>query len=156
VLSCLGVLAALALSGCSPDPVPIDAADLDADDRTACREFLDDLPNELAEESRRDVRPSDAVGAAYGDPPIVITCVDRAPDGFDELAECQQVNDVGWYVPDEQVSDPNAGAVLTAMSHSPFVQAEIPSDYRPDGAAAVLAELSLPIAANLELVDECL
>ncbi len=154
MLSCLVV--ALALSGCAGDPVPIDAADLDAADRTACREFLDDLPDELADESERDVRPTDAVGAAYGDPPIVITCVDRAPAGFDELAECQQVNEVGWYVPDEQVADANAAAVLTAMSHSPFVQAEIPSDYRPDGAAAVLAELSQPITDNLELIDECL
>ena len=63
---------------------------------------------------------------------------------------------MGWYVPDEQVADPNADAVLTAMSHSPFVQVEIPADYRPDGAAAVLAELSQPITDHLELVDECL
>ncbi len=47
-------------------------------------------------------------------------------------------------------------AVLTALSHSPFVRVQIPADYRPDGAAAVLAELSKPISENLELVDECL
>ncbi len=86
----------------------------------------------------------------------MITCVDRPPSGFDELAACQQVNDVGWYVPDEQVADQDADAVLTALSHSPFVQVEIPAGYRPDGAAAVLAELSTPISENLELVDECL
>ncbi len=154
MLSCVALAAAA--SGCSAEPVRIDAADLAPADRTACQAVLDDLPDELADEGEREVEPGDALGAAYGDPAIVITCVDSAPAGFDELAACQQVNDVGWFVPDEQVADPDADAVLTAMSHRPFVQVEIPADYRPDGAAAVLAELSKPIADNLELVDECL
>ncbi len=156
MLSCLGVAASVSLSGCAAGPVRIDTADLAPADRTACGAFLADLPDELAEESPRDVEPADSLGAAYGDPAIVITCVDAAPTGFDELAACQQVNDVGWYVPDEQVADQEAEAVLTALSHSPFVQVEIPADYRPDGAAAVLAELSRPISENLALVDECL
>jgi uncharacterized protein DUF3515 len=156
VLSCLGVVAALALAGCSEDPVTVATTDLDGADRAACQAFLDALPDELADESDREVEPGDALAAAYGDPPIVITCVDTAPEGFDEVAECQEVNDVGWYVPDEQVADPSADATLTAMSHSPFVQVEIPADYRPDGAAAVLAELSKPISDHLELVDDCL
>jgi hypothetical protein len=156
VLSCLGVATAVALSGCSAGPVTIHTADLEPADQAACEAVLDDLPDELADEKKREVEPADALGAAYGDPAIVITCVDTAPEGFDELAQCQQVNDVGWYVPDEQVADPDSDAVLTAMSHSPFVQVEIPADYRPEGAAAALAELSKPVADNLELVDACL
>jgi hypothetical protein len=156
VLSCLGLVAAVAFSGCAAGPVRIDAADLTAADQTACQAFLDDLPDELAEESSRFVEPADTLGAAYGDPPIVVTCVDRPPEEFNELSQCQQVNDVGWFVPDEQVADPESDAVLTAMSYRPFVQVDVPSDYRPEGAAAVLAELSKPISDNLELVDECL
>jgi len=156
VLSCVGLAVAAAVCGCSADPVRIGATGLAPADRTACEAVLADLPDELADESEREVEPADTLGAAYGDPAIVITCVDSAPEGFGELAACQQVNDVGWFVPDEQVADPDADAVLTAMSHSPFVQVEIPADHRPDGAAAVLAELSQPISDNLELVDECL
>jgi hypothetical protein len=158
VLSCLALSAVVALlvSGCSAGPVAIDAADLDAADREACEAVLADLPDELADESRRDVQPTDAIGAAYGDPPIVVTCVDHAPDSFDEFSQCQEVNDVGWYVPDDQVADPDSDAVVTALSHSPFVQVTVPADYRPDGAAAVLAELATPISDNLELVDDCL
>ena len=155
MLSCLGLVAAAVATGCS-GPVTVDASGLDAADRTACQALVDDLPDELAEEGGRDVEPADALAAAYGDPPIVITCVDTVPTGFDVTAECLQVNDVGWFVPDEQVADPDADAVLTALSHHPFVRVQVPSDYRPDGAAAVLAELSAPIADNLELVDECL
>jgi hypothetical protein len=155
VLSCL-LVPTVVLSGCSAGPVRIDAADLDAADRTACQAVLADLPDELADESRRDVQPADAIGAAYGDPPIVVTCVDQVPESFDKFSQCQQVNDVGWYVPDEQVADPDSDAVLTALSHGPFVQVTVPAEYRPDGAAAVLAELSKPISDNLELVDECL
>jgi hypothetical protein len=150
-------VAAGALAGCSgPEPVRIDPPELPPAEQAACATFLEDLPVELAEEAAREVEPEYALGAAYGDPPIVITCVDRTPEGFDELAQCQQVNDVGWFVPDEQVADQDADAVLTALSHRPFVEVRVPAEYRPDGVAAVLSELSEPIADNLELVDECL
>ena len=155
MLSCLALLASTTLAGCA-DPVRIDASDLDAADRAACEAFLDDLPDELADEGERDLEPDDALGAAYGDPPIVVTCVDQVPAQFDDEAACEQVNDVGWFVPYDQVADPDADAVLTAMSHHPYVQVTVPGDYRPNGAAAVLADLSKPIADNLELVDECL
>ncbi len=155
MLSCLVVVAGAALAGCA-GPVPIDASDLDAADRAACEAVLDDLPDELADEGERDLEPDDALGAAYGDPPIVVTCVDQVPAEFDEDAACEQVNDVGWFVPADQVADADADATLTALSHYPYVQVTVPGDYRPDGAAAVLADLSKPIADNLELVDECL
>jgi hypothetical protein len=155
VLCGLLPLAAAALAGCS-GPVPIDASDLDAADRAACQTFLDDLPHELADEGERDIEPDDALGAAYGDPPMVVTCVDRPPAEFTADSACEQVNDVGWFVPDEQVADPEADVVLTALSHRPFVQVSVPADYRPEGAAAALADLAKPIADNLELVDECL
>jgi hypothetical protein len=157
VLCCVGLVAAVALAACAdPGPVRIDAAELDTAARAACEAFLDDLPEELADEDARDVEPADALGAAYGDPAIVVTCVDRVPEGFNDIAPCEQVNDVGWFVPDEQVSDPDSDAVVTAMSHRPLVEVTVPPDYRPEGAAAVLVELSQPIVDNLELVDECL
>ena len=155
MLCCLLPLGAATLAGCA-GPVRIDASDLDPADRAACEAFLDDLPDQLADEGERDVDPADALGAAYGDPPIVVTCVAQVPEEFDSQSSCEQVNDVGWFVPYDQVADPDADAVLTALSHHPFVEVSVPGDYRPDGAAAVLADLAKPIADNLELVDECL
>jgi hypothetical protein len=155
VLSSLLLVVGTALAGCA-DPVRLQVDDLDGADRAACEAFLDDLPDELADEGERDLDPEDALGAAYGDPPMLITCVDEAPEGFAIDSFCEQVNDVGWFVPDDQVADPDADAVLTAMTHHPYVQLTVPPDYRPDGAAAALAELSDPISDNLEPVDECL
>lgn len=155
MLSCLGMVAAWGVVGCS-GPVPFEAGELEPADRAACEAFLDDLPDELADEDRRDLEPDDAMGAAYGDPPILVTCVDDVPEGFTDTAVCEQVNEVGWFVPDVQVADPTSEAVVTALSHHPFVEATVPPDYRPDGAAAVLSELAEPISDNLELVDECL
>ena len=155
VRCCLGALCVAALAGCS-GPVTIDTDDLSTADRAACQAVLDDLPDELAREGRRELEPTDTLGAAYGDPAIVVTCRDSAPAGFDDTSPCEQVNDVGWFVPSDQVGDPGATAVLTAMTHRPFVELVVPADYRPDGAAAALSELSDPISDNLELVDECL
>jgi hypothetical protein len=136
--------------------VRIAAGDLSGADRTACQAFLAALPEELADEGERELDPADTLAAAYGDPPIEVTCVDTTPEGFTDVSVCEQVNDVGWYVPDAQVSDPDSEAVLTAMTHFPHVRLTVPADYRPDGAAAALAELSGPITEHLELVDECL
>jgi hypothetical protein len=152
VLSCL---AATLVAGCA-SPVRIEAGDLDGADREACAALLDDLPDELADEGERDLDPEDTLGAAYGDPPIVVTCVADEPEGFAADSVCEQVNDVGWFVPDDQVADPDSDAVLTAMTHRPFVQLTVPAEHRPDGAAAALAELSGPIKDNLEPAEECL
>ncbi len=156
MLCALGVLTSLALSACSAEPVPLATPPLSAGSEQACRDFLDALPETLAGQDRREVEPADALGAAYGDPPIAVTCTDQAPPDFDRFASCDQVNDIGWFIPRALVADPEADAVLSAMSHRPIVQLDVPVDYRPDGAAAALAELSDPIESQLTLADECL
>jgi len=155
-LSCLVLLTAAAVAGCVADPVRIDAGDLDGADLAACEALLDALPDELADEGERELDPDNAVGAAYGDPPIVVTCVDQVPEGFAADSVCEQVNDVGWFIPDDQVADPDSDAVLTAMTHRPFVQLTVPAEHRPDGAAAALAEVSELIEVHLDLAEECL
>ena len=156
MLCALGVAVWPVLTACAAEPVSLATTPLTAQSEQACRDLLDALPETLAGQDRREVVPADALGAAYGDPPIAVTCTDRPPPDFDEFASCDQVNDVGWFVPRELVADPDADAALSAMSHRPIVQLDVPRDYRPEGAAAALAELSAPIQEQLELVDECL
>ena len=156
MLSCLGAALAVSLAGCGSDPVPITPGPLGAASAEACQGFLDALPETLGRQDRDDVVPADVLGAAYGDPPIVVTCTDEAPADYDRFASCDEVNDVGWFIPRDLVADPLADAALSAMSHRPIVQVDVPVDYRPDGAAAVLAELAAPIKEQLELVDACL
>lgn len=149
------LLLALPLTACS-DPVRVDSPALAEAGRAACEAFIEGLPEQLADEDARDLEPADALGAAYGDPPIVITCSEEAPPEFDAFAGCDEVNGVGWFIPESEVKDPDADVVMSAMSYRPIVQVTVPADYRPNGAAAALAELAEPIKEHLDLADACL
>ena len=76
------------------------------------------------------------------------------PAEFDETAHCEVANDVGWFVPEDVIADQEAD-VVHGVGYRPIVSIEMPHDYRPEGGAAVIAELAQPVKDNLELVDDC-
>ncbi len=143
------------LTGCGDNPVRLDSAPLDEAAHTACRALVDDLPDEVAEESRRLVAPANALGAAWGDPPIVLTCGAEVPLEFDRFATCVEANGVGWYVPADAEEQPDATVTLTAAGYRPVVQVEVPGEHRPEGAAAAMAELAPAVDEHLELINAC-
>ncbi|MBA3783545.1 MAG: DUF3515 family protein, partial [Nocardioides sp.] len=67
------------LTGCASDEVTIESRDVSAADAATCRELLDDVPDTLAGELRRPVDPDDALGAAWGDPALVLECGTEMP-----------------------------------------------------------------------------
>ena len=140
--------------GCG-GPVEIDSPDPDPADRAACEAFVDDLPPTLNDEEPGEIEPTDALGGAYGDPPITVLCGVGVPDGFDETSACEEADKVGWYAPPEQYDDQSADVTIFAVSHRPLVELRLPSEYRPAGLAAALAELARPVKLHLELVQEC-
>ncbi len=130
--------------------------DLDADDAAACEAFADALPDTLADESRVDIEPSDAPAAAYGDPPIVVTCGVGVPDEFGPGAQCLVANDVPWYVPQEQYDDLSLDLVITSAWHEPRVQAVVPAELRGNGIeAGVMAKLAPLVAEHLHETATC-
>ncbi len=143
------------LSGCGDNPVRLDSPRLDEAAYAACRALVDDLPDEVAEASRRLVAPAAALGAAWGDPPIVLTCGAEVPPDFDRFATCVEANGVGWYVPAEAEDQPEATVTLTAAGYRPVVQVEVPGEHRPEGAAAAMAELASAVEEHLELINPC-
>ena len=58
-------------------------------------------------------------------------------------------------MPDDVIADQEADVTFTAVGYRPIVSIEMPHDYRPEGGAAVIAELAQPVKDNLELVDDC-
>jgi len=155
------VLTTLLLGGCG-GPTEVDAPDLTGDDADACAAFVDALPAELAGEERGEVTPDDAPAAAYGDPAIVVECGVAAPEEFDATAQCEVVNDVGWYLPPDQYDDPDADLTITAVGFRPRVAVLLPADYRDDDrgaasdtAAALLAGLTDPVRDHLTEDAEC-
>lgn len=129
--------------------------DLDAADAATCAALVADLPDTLADEERVETEPADAPGAAYGDPAIVVSCGADEPADFRETADCLVVNDVGWFVPPEQDAANDADLVLTTGGYRPRLRVDVPADYRPEGSAAVLAELAPVVADHLDLVERC-
>lgn len=125
-------------------------------DRAECQQFLDDLPTELAGEKTRVVTPADALGAAWGNPAITLTCGVSLPAEFDQFANCTEANGVGWFIPPEAAQDPSSDVTVTAAGHRPIVQVTIPAKYRPEGVASVITELATVVDENLELVKPCL
>lgn len=150
-----------ALAACSGTP-EIESYDLSPDEQAACEAFVADLPDVLAEQGRVEVEPDDALGAGYGDPAITVTCGVPVPDGFDQTSRCDEVNGVGWYVPDGSDDDRTTDLRLSVPGYRPVVELVVPADYRPEDpnigdatTASALATLSTVVADHLALEQRC-
>jgi hypothetical protein len=89
----------------------------------------------------------------------VVTCGAPEPEDFDAVTwACQEVGGVGWFADPSLIEAGNQDEDVTvwALTHSPLVSLEIPSDYRPDSVPAALSAIAAPLAADLELVEPCL
>lgn len=151
------VLAVVLLAGaCGSSPVAIQTPEgLPAADQQACEEFVAALPDTLAGEDKREIEPSDALGAAYGDPAITVSCGVPKPADFNETSSCEVEDGVGWFVPPEVFDNQSADVTMTAAGYRPVVQLRIPHTYRPDGPAAAIAELGADVDAHLVLEQRC-
>lgn len=148
--------ACLLLAACSPGRVPVDGHDLSGGDRVACEALVADLPDTLAGELRRSVQPDDAPGAAWGDPAYVLTCGVPEPADYEPTAECSVIAGVGWYVPEDQLSDLRVDATPVALSLTPYVEVQVPSRYRTEGIDRALAELAPVLQEHLGEGRPCL
>ena len=138
------------LTGCSPGPVEIGSAPAGAaaDD---CADLVEALPDRLVDQERREVDGEH--GAAWGDPAIVLRCGVDEPEGFDELSTCQVVNDVAWYIPEEQVTGDPVAITMTTVGRRPGVEVALPEDYFPP--AAAMAQLSRTLLEHSTEVEPC-
>ena len=151
-LSLLAVTALL-LSGCSSS-VEITSTGLDDDGEAACRGLVEDLPSTLFEQESVDVS-GDGIGAAWGDPAVVLTCGAPAPEEFNAWSRCSEIEGIGWFIPESQMKDFESDVVITAQSHDPRVQLLIPAEHRQKGPDTWLAALATPIEENLTEVKPC-
>jgi hypothetical protein len=143
----------VAVAGCGQGPVEIDAPELSAADARACRDFVADLPDTLAGQKSDETSGDTQYGAAWGDPPIVLTC-GVGPLDLSDVPPCSQVDGVGWLVPTDETGG-DRDATFTADGYRPRVRLEVPKDYLPEGGAAALADLAGPVKQHLKLVERC-
>jgi hypothetical protein len=135
--------------------VSLDAPTPEERDRNACRALVDDLPAEVADQPRRETDPAEGWGAAWGDPPIVLSCGGPPPAGFGRASSCTTVNGVDWYLPEDQL-EPGGDAVvvMTTVNRAQHVEVRMPGEYWPP--AATLVDLSAPVSEHTAATGECL
>lgn len=138
------------LAGCGG--VDIAESSVSASERAACTELVEALPDEVSDQPRRKTSGS-PLGAAWGDPAIVLTCGVGKPEDYDRFANCQTVNGVDWFVPEETVGDQSADVVLTTIGRTPSVELKVPASYRPPAAAMV--DVSRAIRIGTRTVAPC-
>jgi len=124
------------LAGCGSDTVAVDRFEVGRADRQGCQTLLEDLPESLSDQPRRQVDGS-SYAAAWGDPAIVLRCGVAAPEGFDKFSACQRVNEVDWYVPERTIDDQGADVLMTTIGRDPRVELHLPAEHRPPVAALV-------------------
>ncbi len=150
-----GLMMTTALAGCGQGAVRLDAPTPRSSDRAACRALLDDLPVEVADQPQRDTEPAEGLGAAWGDPPIVLTCGGPAPAGFDRASSCTTVNGVDWYLPEEQLQAGEVSDVtMTTVNRAQHVEVRMPAEYWPP--ATTLVDLSAAVSEHTEATGRCL
>ena len=140
------------LAGCTGS-VEIDSPDVGARTRSACARFLDVVPEKVSGERQRRTEPNDALGAAWGDPPIVVTCGVEMPTEFDEFSPCEEVDGVGWFIPESAYTEPDEDVSITTIGWSPTVRIDVPPEYRPP--ADVLVEIGAAVKKALTQTKPC-
>ncbi|KRE94735.1 hypothetical protein ASG76_10050 [Nocardioides sp. Soil774] len=149
-------LGCLLLSSCSGGTTPtIEEHDLSSADRTACEALVAALPDTLAGQDRVDVDDG-VLGAAWGDPAYVLTCGVPAPADYAPTSQCNVIDGVGWWVPDDQLSDLGEDATPIALSLRPYVEVWVSADRRTEGIDRALAELAPALKQHLGEGLSCL
>jgi hypothetical protein len=145
------VVLLLACVGCSRG---VDVADTGATGsaRTACEALVKALPAHVSDQKRRRTSGS-PLGAAWGDPAIVLRCGVGKPKGYDPLTGCQTADGLDWYVPKDGMNDQSVDVVMTTIGRDPAIEVALPARYRPPVGAMV--DLAAAIKAHTHRTTPC-
>jgi len=148
----------LPMAACSSGPPTIDVPELSAADATACHALVAAVPDTLAGHDRVAVTGDTELGAAWGDPAIVLTCGVGRPEDFTDSSTCVTMDRTGWYVPDEVLlsDDESRDVTTTEMNYRPRVRLVVPGDYRPEGFSDSIATIGKLIEKTLDRTGRCL
>ncbi len=144
-----GVAVLLTLTGCK---VEVPDTDVPAAQQKACASLVKALPDSVSDQDRRETK-GNPLGAAWGDPPIVLRCGVGKPAHYDPLVGCQTVNGMDWFVPEEGMNDQSVDVVMTTYGRVPAVEVTLPAQYRPPVAAMV--DLADVVQEHTRVVKKC-
>ena len=137
-------------AGCGTVDVP--DTSVSASERNACKSLVAALPDQVAGQSGRETS-GNPLGAAWGDPAIVLRCGVGTPKGYDKFAGCQTVNGLDWFVPTATIEDQEADVVLSTIGRTPAVEVTVPASYRPPD--AVMVDVAPAIKQHTRVTRRC-
>jgi len=144
------VVLLLVATGCGAVDVP--DTSVSASERKACESLVEALPDQVADQSSQETS-GNPLGAAWGDPAIVLRCGVGTPEGYDKFAACQIVNGLDWFVPTSTIEDQDADVVLTTIGRTPAVEVTVPASYRPPN--AVMVDVGRAIKQHTQVTRRC-
>jgi hypothetical protein len=142
----------LVLVGACSHDVDVDGTGATGAARRACESLVHALPSRVSDQPQRRTTGS-RLGAAWGDPPIVLRCGVGKPKDYDPATGCQTVNGLDWYVPQKGMDDQSVDVVMTTLGREPAVQVTLPAQYRPPATAMV--DLAAAIKAHTRQTTPC-
>lgn len=142
-------LCLLLIAGCSSGPAPVPVPSPAPEVAAACADLVKALPAKVLDAKRREASPKSPLTAAYGDPPIEMTCGVTPPAGMAEAqSQCFEVNGVGWFA--KQVDN---GFIFTTIGRSLYFEVAVPDKYTPE--ANALTDVSDAVHRFDKLVTPC-
>ncbi|MGW6197787.1 DUF3515 domain-containing protein [Kribbella sp. NPDC055110] len=145
----VGLVGLLLIAGCSPGPAPVPVPSPAPEVAAACADLVKALPAKVLDAKRREASPKSPLTAAYGDPPIEMTCGVSPPAGMAEAqSQCFEVNGVGWFA--KQVEN---GFIFTTIGRSLYFEVAVPAKYSPE--ANALTDVSDAVHRFDKLVTPC-
>ncbi|TCC34309.1 DUF3515 domain-containing protein [Kribbella speibonae] len=142
-------LGVLLIAGCSHGPTPVPVPSPAPEVAAACADLVKALPAKVLDAERRETSPKSPLTAAYGDPPIEMTCGVTPPAGMAEAqSQCFEVNGVGWFA--KQVEN---GFIFTTIGRSLYFEVAVPAKYAPQ--ANALTDVSDAVHRFDKLVTPC-
>lgn len=139
-------LPGLSLTACGstvtlPDPA------MDPATHDICAKVFAAAPQRLLGKERRQTTGS--LTAAWGEPPITLTCGVSVPTSMQQDTRCFEVSGVGWHA--EQGT---TGWLFTTIGRAAVVQVGVPSKYAPE--ADALVDLGPAVSAGNPSSQPCL
>jgi hypothetical protein len=124
-------------------PVTVEAPALAGPAATACRALVAKLPRVDGDLPRRPVTAGPGQNAAYGDPPVILTCGTATVPSLAPTDTITQLSGVCWFTEE----GPDA-TVWTTVDRAVPVRVRVPRTYDPPGERVVV--FSTPITDTLE------
>jgi hypothetical protein len=112
-----------------------------------CANLVAALPEVLDDAVRRDLDPPRPGAAAWGQPPIILTCGGSEPTGLDPTQAVLDVSGVGW-----RSVDGEGGRFFYLDGRVAQVQLAIPDDYAPEG--PVLVDVADAVLSSVPTLSE--